>query len=330
LESIHVMMKPLGTKAGWGFALGWAWLLLVGAIGAAEPTAGRPERSGDLPIRSLPLPGIENAFSVGNRFFSGSTPEGEAAFAALAKLGVKTLLSVDGSAPNVEAARRHGLRYVHLPIGYDGIAPTNAVRLVKAAESLPGPVYVHCHHGRHRGPTAVAVMAEGLEGWTPEQATEWLKAAGTDPHYTGLYRAVATFRMPSKETLAAVPAAFPERATTPGLVDLMVRVDGHFDALKGIRQAGFQTPPREPDLVPATEALQLLELMKEAKRTGVGATRNERFQTELGLAVQAAEALHGAVVGLATDRSKEQLAKAEAAFVAVQKNCASCHRASRD
>src|SRR5690349_16800920 len=74
----------------------------------------------------IEIPGVHNAFRATQRIYSGSQPEGDEAFAAIAKLGVKTILSVDGSKPDAATARKHGLRYVHLPIGYDGV-PTNRI-----------------------------------------------------------------------------------------------------------------------------------------------------------------------------------------------------------
>src|SRR5438046_379302 len=82
--------------------------LVAGATFAAAPVPAE-------------FPGIENAFRVTDRMISGSQPEGDAAFAALAKAGVKTIISVDGSKPDVATAKKYGLRYIHLPIGYDGI-----------------------------------------------------------------------------------------------------------------------------------------------------------------------------------------------------------------
>src|SRR5262245_19124190 len=63
--------------------------------------------------QTIEIPGVHNAFRATERIYSGSQPEGNEAFAAIAKLGVKTIVSVDGSKPDVEAARNYGLRYVH-------------------------------------------------------------------------------------------------------------------------------------------------------------------------------------------------------------------------
>ena len=59
---------------------------------------------------------------------------------------------------------------------------------------MPGPLFVHCHHGLHRGPTAAALICEGLRGWSPEQAEKWMTVAGTATNYSGLYRTVREFQ----------------------------------------------------------------------------------------------------------------------------------------
>src|SRR5947209_4439852 len=95
--------------------------------------------------RPLGLPGIENGYRLSPRLLSGGEPRGAGAFAALQALGVRTILSVDASRPDPQTARRFGIRYVHLPVGYDGIPRERAVQIVEAARTLPGPVVIHCH-----------------------------------------------------------------------------------------------------------------------------------------------------------------------------------------
>src|SRR5947208_13492334 len=93
-------------------AAGLAWVGLAAGVGSQET-------AGDSPARPMTAAGIANLFRLGDRVFSGAQPEGPEGFASLRRLGVTTILSVDGARPDVEAARRAGLRYVHLPIGYD-------------------------------------------------------------------------------------------------------------------------------------------------------------------------------------------------------------------
>ena len=75
-----------------------------------------------LSIDSAPknFPGLSNVVAFHDGFYSGSAPAGDAGFDSLSSLGIKTILSVDGAMPDVELADKYGMRYVHLPIGYDG------------------------------------------------------------------------------------------------------------------------------------------------------------------------------------------------------------------
>lgn len=68
--------------------------------GQSEP---RGLSASEFPQRLLRA-GIENLFRLGTRLYSGGEPEGEAAFAQLQSPGIKILISVDGSEPNIEAA----------------------------------------------------------------------------------------------------------------------------------------------------------------------------------------------------------------------------------
>ena len=58
------------------------------------------------------------------------------------RLGVKTVISVDGAKPDVDLAKKHGMRYVHLPHGYDGVPDDRAKELAKAVRR-PGRPDLH-------------------------------------------------------------------------------------------------------------------------------------------------------------------------------------------
>lgn len=270
------------------------------------------------------LPGIHNFFRVTSNLFSGSQPEGEAGFNSLQMLGVKTVISVDGARPDVAGAAKHGLRYVHLPFGYDGIPTNRVAELAKAAEVLPGPIYVHCHHGKHRGPAAVVVICLANEGWTQLQAEEFLREAGTSPEYPGLFRAVINFVPPTTVELAAVSTNFTSVAHTPSLVDAMVAIDEYYGHLTISQQGRWQTLAR-PDLAPPHEAALVWEQFRELARSEDAASRPVDFRTKLANAEAAAKALRDAWAGLQLDTTA-----ADAAFKRISQSCADCHRTYRN
>ena len=90
---------------------------LVGVRDAFE-SASEVQLPAQEPINDC---GLRNAFRLSKNVYSGAEPGSEEAFARLKQWGVKTVISVDGKAPEVETAARHGLRYVHLPLHYKGI-----------------------------------------------------------------------------------------------------------------------------------------------------------------------------------------------------------------
>ncbi len=306
-----------------------AVLTLGVPLPSAENLAARREASPE-GVKPLAAPGIHNLFALGTNVFSGSTPEGEASFAALAKLGVKTIISVDGAKPDVETARKHGLRYVHLPHGYDGISTNLQLQLAKAGRELPGPIYVHCHHGKHRGAVAAAFICLADQGWNKAQAEAFLVAAGTSTNYAGLYAVVREFQLPTSEQLRALSADFPETANVSGLVDAMVGVDEHWEHLKAVRAAGYLAPPSHPDIQPANEAVILWEHYREAQRLPEtiqhGADMVERFKSAEAEAKEADRLLRLFGSGGNAD-IKVQLDKT---FDAMAMSCSACHQAHRD
>lgn len=297
-----------------------ATTMLLGHCAVAEDKS--PATAGI--AKPLEITGVHNAFRATDRLISGSQPEGDAAFAALARLGVKTIISVDGGKPDVEAARKHGLRYIHVPIGYDGIPTARLAELVKAASGMAEPIFVHCHHGKHRGPAAVGVIAEAVAGWSPKQAEEWLRQAGTAADYPGLYRSVREFQMPKPEALAAI-GPLPESAKTADLVDAMVEIDERFEALKAIQKAGWKATTAHPDIAPAHQAALLWESYRELARMEDTAKRPEDYRSKVADSERAAAALRDALKLPAPDP-----AALDALMKQNTQSCATCHKAYRN
>lgn len=295
-----------------------AWLLCWSTGSAAEDASAAATSA-----QRIHIAGIHNAFRVTDKIFSGSQPEGNAAFAALAKLGVKTIVSVDGGLPDIAAARKHGLRYVHLPFGYDGIPTNRVAELAKLTAESSGPFFVHCHHGLHRGPAAVAVMCEASAGWSPATAETWLRAAGTAPDYPGLYRATREFQPPTAEQLAAVKE-LPEVTKPSSLVEAMVAIDEHFARLKQSQKAGWKTPPGHADIAPPHEATLLWEQLRELGRAADMQKRPEDYQLIQAEAESEADTLRG-LLKIPADH-----AAIDYSFRLVSQSCAACHKQYRN
>lgn len=272
-------------------------------------------------------PGIHNAVAYHDGFISGSVPEGDAGFDTLAAMGVKTIISVDGAEPEVEKARARGMRYIHLPIGYNGFEEERKLQLVRATRDAmqEGPVYIHCHHGKHRSAGAAAAVAASL-GWdTPEAAVQRMKVSGTAPNYKGLYACAANASVMSASAIDAVPADFPAVSPPSSFVKGMVEIDEIMEHLKVIEKAGWKPPADHPDLVPAAEAGRLADLLRvhaSGERAGrYTAEFAELMQRNSREATLLEEGLAGANPGAA---------ELSARFKIVTATCKDCHVKFRD
>lgn len=314
--------------------MGLVFVRGVDSCAATDPSTRQlHDRTSAAPPERLEVTGIDNLYRLSPRLYSGAQPEGDAAFGALQRLGVKTIISVDGARPDLARAYWYGLRYVHLPFGYDGVPRDQRVRLVKTIASLPRPVFVHCHHGKHRGPAAAATCALATEGWSRGQGVAWLKQAGTAPEYRGLFDSIAKFEPPSEEELKAVPDDdLPQQAEVPGLVELMVEIDRLWDRLKAAQRAGFRAPSERLELDPPHEALMLMEQFREAGRQDQAKARGAEFLDRVRNAEQQASILETALRAFAQEQPSPArfLAEVDKAFTAVGRSCTGCHSVYRD
>lgn len=267
---------------------------------------------------------LHNVIPVTDKLISGSLPEDDGAFAELESMGVKTVISVDGAPPDVKLAQARGMRYVHLPIGYHGLTAERQLELARAVRDLPGPIYLHCHHGKHRGPAAAASAVVVLGTFSPEEGTALLKKAGTSPDYKGLYKSVAEARSADSAAIDGASNAFPEIAPMPGFVTAMAEAQTAYDHLVEIREAGWVAPARHPDLVPLTEAGQLENLM----RVMLSDPENAKYDTAFGTMMH--ESLEATVAFEAGLRANRPSAELNRLLSAVGASCKSCHVAYRD
>jgi protein tyrosine phosphatase (PTP) superfamily phosphohydrolase (DUF442 family)/cytochrome c556 len=283
----------------------------------APPRAPAPAATAVRPFAPQKLtdpPGIHNLLQASPRIYSGSEPHGEEAFANLATLGVKTVVSVDGARPDIEGARKHGLRYVHIPIGYDGVPKKAGESLARLVRESEGAIYVHCHHGQHRGPAAAAVACIAAGDATAEESRALLEAAGTGKNYQGLWRDVAAYAPPPK--YAQLPELV-ETAEVESFAAAMAKIDRNFDNLKLCQQAEWSVPPEHPDIVPAQESLILKEGMREAIRN-LTADRNTEFKTWLAECEALAMNLEDAL-------ARKDPAAATEALQLLEASCKQCH-----
>jgi len=324
-----------------GLASG-AVVALVSCVGGDKPQAAappdpKPQRTVVLERPSVPpeqithesgkdLGPLHNVMRVTPRMYSGNSPESDAAFAELEALGVKTIISVDGAKPMVDRAAAYGIRYVHIPVGYDGIDAQKQILLAKAYRDLEGPVFIHCHHGKHRGPAAAASAAVIVGDMTTAEGIEFMKRAKTAPSYTGLYECVSSISPEFESFLDTAPPAdqLPSVATVSGMVDNMVGIDFCFVNLEHVKRAGWTVPKDHPDIVPAAEAGRLADHYRVLMEDPDSLKKPAEFAALMKRSWEEAQALEDAIV------AKKAVAELNGLFAAVDQSCKDCHNTYRN
>ncbi len=306
-------------------------LLVVLALLAAAP----PSMSDGV---AKDLEGLHNVVAYHEGFWSGGVPEGKAGFEQLRSMGVKTIISVDGAVPDLELAKSMGMRYVHLPIGYDGFDDARKAELVRAVRDLPKPIYLHCHHGKHRSAGAAAAVAVSLGWMTNEQAAARMKVSGTAAGYKGLWSCTAKAAPMAAAVIDAASASFPEVTRPESFVASMVAIDEAFDRLKLAEKAGWKAPADHPDLAPVADAGKLADLFRlvdEASLRKCSPEGADELKSWMARSATAAAQLEAALerAGKTAPDGAEaasQRAAATALMAGLAADCKACHAKYRD
>lgn len=321
-----------------------AFLLLAASVGFLascsspnSPAAMQAANSGRMGVLAPPTladttprhyESLHNVVAFGPGFYSGAQPDNNAAFAELRALGIKTIISVDGAIPDIETARSYGLKYVHLPIGYTGFDARRSLELTRATRDAAaiGPVYIHCHHGKHRSAGAAAAVAVSL-GWMHNtQAVDRMKVSGTAPAYKGLYACAANAAPVSAADLDSIPFNFPEISRPGNVVAAMVDAEHAMDHLRLIEKSDWRIPNDHPDLVPAAEAGRLADLMRTQAQAASQRGMSEPYIKGLRASMDAASALEQ----LLASKQRPSRTELSASLKVLADSCSDCHVAHRD
>jgi protein tyrosine phosphatase (PTP) superfamily phosphohydrolase (DUF442 family) len=306
-------------------------LLVVLALWAPPPPSMSDDAAKD-------LEGLHNVVAYHEGFWSGGVPEGKAGFEQLRSMGVKTIISVDGAVPDLELAKSMGMRYVHLPIGYDGFDDARKAELVRAVRDLPKPIYLHCHHGKHRSAGAAAAVAVSLGWMTNEQAAARMKVSGTAAGYKGLWSCTAKAAPMAAAVIDAASASFPEVTRPESFVASMVAIDEAFDRLKLAEKAGWKAPADHPDLAPVADAGKLADLFRlidEASLRKCSPEGADELKSWMARSATAAAQLEAALerAGKTAPEGPDaasQRAAATALMAGLAADCKACHAKYRD
>ncbi len=297
---------------------------------ATERTSANPSRPPNVVFVGGPL----HLTRVGEGLLCGAAPQSSADYDRLASLGVRTVVCVDASGSSREEANVRGWKYAHLPIDYGGITRDRIAQIAFVLERYPQPIYIHCHHGKHRAPAALAMGCVATGRMSSEAALSIMRASGTGRDYLGLWRCVA-----QGHPLGDLPArmAIPQRVEPQPIQTAMLHLQQHMEALETWANAPpavgngpdpVASPPTVPDRAtvdmpadvwtPVARSLLVYEHLRELQVADDAPWPG--YQAHLAKAVVAAEQLYRACLRANADF--------RGSVRAVRERCDACHQAN--
>lgn len=286
----------------------------VVACSSAPKASAVSTVQGEVLAKKLEMDGIENLVRATDRIYSGSEPDGEAGFASLAALGVKTIVSTDSRTPNIELATKYGMKYYHVPIDYNAVPDSAAAAAVRIERETEGPIYFHCHHGYHRGPALAAAAVQAETNCGTDALHHYLDVAGTGTVYEGLWRDALSFDIPALERKRT---KLVERAKVDDIHSGMAKIDRIWDRLMDARADGWATSEREDGVHPVYESKLLEQSFRELQRT-----KDAQKEPEMREWLKEAEVI---AATLHTQLKGGDLAGAESSFRLAKDSCQKCH-----
>ena len=270
---------------------------------------------------ALGSPYLHNAFKVTDKVSAGAKPDGDAAFKALSEMGVKTIISVDGAKPDLESAHKYGMRYVHLPIHYKNVKSQEGKEIAKALLEMPGPIYLHCPHGKNRAAAGVA-MGCVMNGMIDQaQADTLFKTFGTGLDYVGLMSSVREAKRVSLEELKSMKVDFKETHSVEAMAEAMADISRTWDELTQLQKSNWKSLENHPELVPAEASKWLNAQFVALESTRESKVFPEPYQKMLRDAQNASKALSDILAAPKIDTQA-----VTGAMQRVDSACSICHK----
>lgn len=161
--------------------------------------AGKTTTGRRMAERILGLPGMENFARMNDKLYRSSQPRPDA-WADLKRMGIRTVVNLRSHHSDAEEAGKVGIRPIDLKLHASmtgSTAPTDEeIRgfLDIALDPARQPVLFHCAQGKDRTGTLAALYRIEVDGWTPDEAIEEMRAFGYHTIYKELLEFVRTYK----------------------------------------------------------------------------------------------------------------------------------------
>jgi tyrosine-protein phosphatase SIW14 len=138
-------------------------------------------------------PGVPNFAQVAPGLYRGAQPTAEG-FAALKKMGVKTVIDLRSMHSDRDKLKGLGLRYAEIPCFAWHPEDEDVARFLKlVADPANQPIFVHCAQGADRTGYMVAAYRMVEQGWSADDARQEMTGFHFHPLWTEITEYLGKF-----------------------------------------------------------------------------------------------------------------------------------------
>ena len=162
----------------------------AGSADQALPSAA----TGKLSERLFGLPGLSKVGRVAPGILRGGQPE-KAGYAALRKMGVRTIINLRSSLSEREEVEKAGMKSIEVPMNAAfGVKREIVDNLIEEMMNPANhPVFIHCRHGKDRTGAVVAIYRIRIQGWSLEEAEAEMLSFGFNKMFFTLRKQVREY-----------------------------------------------------------------------------------------------------------------------------------------
>jgi tyrosine-protein phosphatase SIW14 len=146
--------------------------------GGAAESSGRPS-SWAKPVPSAVLP---NWYRLDDGVYRSRQPDRKG-FEEAKKKGIRTIINLRSGHSDAKLIQGLGLNLVEIPMNAGSFTEDHILRALKAIQSSPKPVLIHCEHGADRAGAVSAAYRVVVQGWSKDEAIAELRKGGFGFHW---------------------------------------------------------------------------------------------------------------------------------------------------
>ncbi|MFA5794321.1 MAG: protein-tyrosine phosphatase family protein [Candidatus Brocadiia bacterium] len=185
--------------------LAWAVLAISVFLSACNCKSAAVAPAGPAVTLAQPdnsIPGLENFAKITDNIYRGAQPTAEG-FAALKKMGVKTVINLRDRHSDAELLKGLGLKCIDIPSMASDIQETNIYTFIKAVTNPANqPVFIHCLHGSDRTGLMLAIYRVCCQDWPREEAVKEMDIFGRHIVYPNIPKYIRFFNVDETKTKA--------------------------------------------------------------------------------------------------------------------------------